>query len=95
MHPTQHSTHKRGPTPEPRILRTHRLITRGTSEATADEFVVAAVQGLQSLASKQAAKPLQLAPPAHGDLKSLLSKAAQTAKAFTPRRAQLNEGRVA
>jgi hypothetical protein len=86
MHPTQHSTVKR---PEPRILRTHRLITRGVAEDKADAFVAAAVESLQSLASKPA-KPLHIAPPARRSLQELLSQASETAKAFTPRKATLN-----
>lgn len=92
MHPTQHSTVTRRSI-EPRILRTHRLITQGISETQGDTFVKQAVEGLQSLASKASAKPLQLAPPAPRGLKEMLSKAAQTAKSFTPR--QPNEGRAA
>jgi hypothetical protein len=87
MHPTQHSTVNR---PEPRILRTHRLITRGVAEDKADAFVAAAVESLQSLASKQAAKPLHIAPPAKRSLQELLKQASETAKAFTPRKATLN-----
>jgi hypothetical protein len=86
MHPTQHSTVKR---PEPRILRTHRLITRGVAEDKADAFVAAAVESLQSLGSKPA-KPLQLAPPAKRSLQELLSQASEEAKAFTPRKATFN-----
>lgn len=102
MHPTQHSTIRRsqnGLKPElrtePRILRTHRLITQGISEAQGDSFVKQAVEGLQTLASKAAAKPLQLAPPAKGGLKELLSKAAETARPFMPRKPQPTEGRAA
>jgi hypothetical protein len=103
MHPTQHSTIRRSQnglkpelrTTEPRILRTHRLITKGVSEVQGDDFVKQAVEGLQTLASKAAAKPLQLAPPAQGSLKELLAKAAQTARPFTPRKPQPTEGRAA
>jgi hypothetical protein len=86
MHPTQHSTVKR---PEPRILRTHRLITRGVAEDKADALVTAAGESLQSLGSKPA-KPLHIAPPARRSLQELLSQASETAKAFTPRKATLN-----
>jgi hypothetical protein len=70
MHPTQHTTHQRprAAVTEPRILRTHRLITRGTSEANGDAFVQAAVEGLLSL-SKQPATRLHIAPaPIRPDL---------------------------
>jgi len=90
MHPTQHSTVKRT---EPRILRTHRLIT-GQPEPLPpqfqDDFVKAAAEGLMSLASKQAAKPLHIAPPAKRSLQELLSQASEKAKAFTPRKPTLN-----
>lgn len=90
QHP-QHSTTRRTPT-EPRILRTHRLLT-GQSEPLPpkfqDDFVKAAAEGLLSLASKAAARPLHIAPEKRG-LHELLSQASQTAKAFTPRRPTLN-----
>jgi hypothetical protein len=87
MHPTQHTTI---PRVKPRILRTHELITKGVSTEAADAFVVAAVQGLQSL-SKQPAKPLHIAPaPAARGLHELLSQASEKAKAFTPRRPTFN-----
>lgn len=87
QHP-QHSTTRRTPT-EPRILTTHRLITKGVSKETGDDFVKAAAEGLLSLASKAAARPLHIAPEKRG-LHELLSQASQTAKAFTPRKPTLN-----
>lgn len=91
MHPTQHSTIKRT---QPRILRTHQIITQGhaldeRAAEKADQFIMQAVSGLISL-SKQAASGLQIAPtsPPRG-LHELLSQASHQAKAFTPRPAPM------
>lgn len=65
-------------------MRTHRLITRGSvTPAQADELVTAAAETLQALGSRTA-------PPARRSLHELLSQAAHSAKAFTPRRHNLN-----
>ena len=52
MHPTQHSTIRRS---EPRILRTHRLITQGVPEDKGDAIVTAAAETLTTLAAFPAA----------------------------------------
>lgn len=70
---------------EPPILRIHRLITKGTSEKTADELVIEAVTTLQDWGKR----PLQLQPaPARGDLTKLLSEASRQAKPLYTRNTQ-------
>lgn len=86
MHPTQHSTI---PRIEPRIMRTHRLITQGVSHETGDTVVKAAVESLQSLTRKPSAKALHIAPERRG-LHEMLKQASETAKSFTPRRPNFN-----
>lgn len=76
------------PKVEPRILRTHRLITKGVSRETADAFIMQAASNLQSLGQSPR---LHIAPaPAQLSLQELLSRASETAKTFTPRPATLN-----
>ena len=86
MHPTQHSTI---PRIEPRIMRTHRLITQGVSHEAGDTFVKSAVDSLQSLACKPSAKSLHIAPERRG-LHEMLKQASETAKSFQTRRPNFN-----
>lgn len=70
---------------EPSILRIHRLITKGTSEKTADALVIQAATTLQDWGKR----PLQLQPaPARGDLKTLLRDASRQAKPLYSRNTQ-------
>jgi hypothetical protein len=62
---------------QPRILRTYELITKGVPPKKGDAVVIAAANTLQSLA---------VAAPGRPGLQEMLSKASQTARAFTPRR---------
>lgn len=88
-------THPQNPR-EPRILRTHRLITQGCTPQAADEFVKAAVEGLQTLASKAPAKRLYLeqgTATVRTNIQELLSQASHTAKSFVIKRAPLPAGK--
>ena len=70
---------------EPHILRIHRLITKGTSEKTADAFIIQASATLQDWGKR----PLQLQPaPARGDLTGLLREASRQAKPLYSRNTQ-------
>ncbi|GAA5137476.1 hypothetical protein GCM10023213_14240 [Prosthecobacter algae] len=67
------------------ILRRHRLITQGQTEAARPDIAAVMAANLQLLAHRAHAKQtpsLQIAPP-RPRLHELLSRAAQTAQTFT------------
>lgn len=61
---------------QPRILRTHQLITKGVADKEGDAVVIAAANTLTSIARA----------PGRPDVHDMLRRASQTARAFTPRR---------
>ncbi len=66
---------------EPRILRTHRLITQGISKEKGDILVRHLAHGLQALSHPQ----LHMAPPSRS-IHELLSQASHIAKEMGPLR---------